>query len=220
MLRLDSAIPPTLCGTRLPAPVVATAQRLVWTAPSLDTHRGRVLQLLVDPPAVVAAKAKEAVRRWRFPQFIPALPDLCTDGHDLAQAGETYGRGDLLPKGFVDLSDVADKLLRDGRAAKHFGMWENFHRPSLVSAFSEGQWPQARLATVRDWTSDRQCQLCNASTGTLAHRHRCPAPTPHGRWPEPSKEVREFFAQIGAERMLLLETRGLLGTEGGGAGST
>ena len=58
------------------AAVVATAHRLGWTIPnpsSLRTDRGRVLDLLADPPAVVAAEARDAVRQWRFRKLLPAF---------------------------------------------------------------------------------------------------------------------------------------------------
>ena len=48
---------------------VATMARIGWEALSatqIRTHTGRVLELTVDPPAVVKGLADEAVRRWRW----------------------------------------------------------------------------------------------------------------------------------------------------------
>mmetsp|Transcript_15048 Transcript_15048/g.52826 ORF Transcript_15048/g.52826 Transcript_15048/m.52826 type:complete len:338 (+) Transcript_15048:378-1391(+) len=75
---------------------------------------------------------------------------------------------------------------------------------------SGGQWPQARLAAVRQsWTDDNRCQLCFMAPGTLAHRMVCPATQHHGGWQPPPAQCAEITGMISsAERQQFLGTRG------------
>jgi len=83
-------------------------------------------------------------------------------------------------------------------------------RPWLRSAVTGGQWPQVRVAKLYDEEVDLNCQLCNAATGTLAHRFVCPALRPAEGWGELPRRVDAFIARIGGVRAHTLRTRGIL----------
>ena len=85
-------------------------------------------------------------------------------------------RGDL--GDLFDFTDVVNKVLKSRAGPRYFAAWSHQYKPSLVSAVCGGQWPQARLASTRKFTSVSECQLCHAAVGTLAHRHECPATAP------------------------------------------
>ena len=194
--------------------LVATTKRLGWTIPSahtLQTDTGRLLDLELDSPAAVAFEVRNAVRRWRLSKIANSFPQLVPSTPDLGACSSSAALGKLLPEGTVDLTDVLHKLLKGrARSSKVFSLWENRFRPDLVSATSGGQWPQARLASIRTWTDDARCQLCLGGAGTLEHRHHCPATEPHGGWPQAPARVQSFIASLDHDRRRLLLTRGLL----------
>ena len=66
--------------------MVATARRIGWELqfPStLRTDRGKVLDIELDPPIVIANEVKEAVRRWRWNRATLALPHLRPEAADV-----------------------------------------------------------------------------------------------------------------------------------------
>ena len=177
------------------AALVASLRRLGW---SIGSHRqfrtdvGEQLDLLLDPPCVVAQAARRAVRRWRvaglgraFPALIPRIPDLVVDRDRSGKP--SVERQEIV----LDFADVLDSLLAaSGKAGrKAFAGWEPQCKGDLRSAITGGQWPQARLAAVKGWTDTAACQLCQADTGTLQHRHSCVATVPPGGWPAPGAEA-------------------------------
>ena len=76
-------------------------------------------------------------------------------------------------------------LLGKGRPTKSVPQWTAKCRGQLLSAATNGQWPQTRLAAIRgtDDVDDRTCRLCRMHPGTLAHRRCCEATAPVGGWP-------------------------------------
>ena len=171
---------------------------------------GVELDLRLDPPVAIADAAKRAVRRWRLRRIAEALPALIPDEPDItipADAGQqtsTY---------VVDFADVVDKLLQPKARARStcatFAAWSSTCRGDLTSAICGGQWPQARLAQVRDWTDDNRCQLCLDAVGTLEHRLVCEAICPPTGWQPPPDECSEILERTAEPRLSLLRTRGL-----------
>jgi hypothetical protein len=195
--------------------LVAAISRLGWSISShrqLQTDAGEQLDLLLDPPCVVAQAARRAVRRWRvaglgqaLPALIPRAPDLVVD-RDRSER-PPVDRQELV----LDFADVLNNLLTTGgkTGKRAFADWDTKCKGELRSAITGGQWPQARLAAVRSWTDTATCQLCQAATGTLQHRHTCTATVPNEGWPAPSAEAGKLGARLEASRQLLLQTRGL-----------
>ena len=191
------------------AAVVLSAARLGWafdTPFRLRTDIGQVLELLADSPDYVAAAVKDAVRRWRLQRIAQFFPQSSPAAHDWAANGSDRDGADVM----LDFVDSLAPLLRGARGCRDFAPWTVHCRPALLSAICGGQWPQARLASVRDWTDDNRCQLCFGSAGTLLHRHCCPATLPPGGWPAPPEGAQRFLGTLGAHRHELLETRGML----------
>ena len=195
--------------------LVAAIRRLGW---AIGNHRqfrtdvGEQLDLLLDPPCVVAQAARRAVRRWRvaglgraMPALIPQIPDLVVDRDRSGRP--TFERQELV----LDFADVLDSVLAaSGKSGKKaFADWEPNCKGELRSAITGGQWPQARLAAVKGWTDTVACQLCQAATGTLQHRHSCAATLPLGGWPAPGAEAGRMAAKLDANRQPFLQTRGL-----------
>ena len=157
-------------------PVMAlhlTFKRLQWTAVShfiVVSDSGRCLDFRLDSPAAVLTEAREAVRRWRwrrimkaFPQMTPAEPDITAIKSD---EGPTKVH-------FYDFAKEAHQVIKGKGQKKNLQEWDMCYVPSLISAVSGGQWTQARMASVKEWTNDAACQLCHEATGTLLHRHEC-----------------------------------------------
>ena len=198
------------------AAMLAAARRLGW---SVHDHRlfttdvGERLDLLLDPPCVIAQAARRVVRRWRLaglgqllPALIPAKPDIVVRGD---RSGQT-------PAGWqehvLDFADVLGGLLgsRGSKAGQRaFAPWDSKFRADLRSAATGGQWPQARLAAVPGWTDTSLCQLCKQAKGTLQHRHTCGATMPPGGWPLPAAQATGIRDRLDSGRQLLLQTRGL-----------
>ena len=103
--------------------LVAAIRRLGW---AIGNHRqfrtdvGEQLDLLLDPPCVVAQAARRAVRRWRvaglgraMPALIPQIPDLVVDRDRSGRP--TVERQELV----LDFADVLDSMLAaSGKSGK------------------------------------------------------------------------------------------------------
>ncbi len=136
-----------VCGPA--AATLASAARLGWTvsdAFSFTTDRGRVLDLLQDPPCEVRREVHAAVERWRWRLADRHLAGLDANGD---------GSGALI--------GPVRKLLRPAALACD---WTRGYQSALRSVLTGRQWPQARLyaAGLADHPS---CQKCTAE-GRLA----------------------------------------------------
>ena len=63
--------------------MVASCARLTWTvvnALRLKTDTGIILDLTLDPPAVVELQVRLAVVRWRWRNVEVTMPDLAVNG--------------------------------------------------------------------------------------------------------------------------------------------
>ncbi len=198
------------------AAVVASAHRIGWSIVGgrhIHCDDGEELDLLLDPPVVVVQAARRAVRRWRLQNIGAALPHLVPDSPDVSVSASKPGQLPAPTREFViDYVDVIQNLLRTtsgGRCAAFDG-WQPEFCGDLRSVISGGQWPQARLASVKTWTDDNRCQLCLAATGTLAHRLVCPAICPAPGWQPPPPQGLKVLRKLDGPRCELLRTRGLL----------
>ncbi len=200
--------------------LVASALRIGWIFAStsiLVDDLGEFFDISLDPPVVVADAVRRSVRRWRFgrianahPQLVPTTTDICAP----ARPQDPHGRGwdpDSAQSIVLDMSDCIARLCKPQRSrCKVFEAWNPAAKPYLLSAASGGQWPQARLASIRKGVDDSRCQLCFSAVGTLDHRFQCPATCPSGGWQAPPAECQAFLATLSEDRARLLRTRGLL----------
>ena len=140
-----------------------------------------------------------------FPALVPSEPDVIVP-HDRS-GGQQWGRQDIL----LDFPEAIDSLLSRGSqlGQKCFELWDAKYKGDLRSAITGGQWPQSRLASVPTWTSDNLCQLCVGATGTLLHRHVCPAIWPSDGWQQPPRVADLIKSSLQPRRRELLITRGL-----------
>ena len=189
--------------------VVATAARLQWDFVDSSTVKcddGAVLDLLLDPPIIVADAVKRAVRRWRTRNMALNLPALIPAQPDISYLEVGRSSKEVLLNFAEELGSLAQ--CRKAHSCPSFDLWSDRNRADLVSAVSGGQWPQARLASVKHWTDTNLCQLCKEHVGTLAHRLVCPAIVPPEGWqPAPCKAA--MFQEMDGRRHELLSTRGL-----------
>ena len=189
--------------------VIATCSRLNWTftsATKILTDDGAVLDISADPPVVIALHIKNAVRRWRLNRIIESLPHLVPESFDL----QVPTGKDSVTR-LVDFTDTLGKILK-GKSKNTKGCegWKPEFKQSLRSAIVNGQWSQARIASVPGWADDTRCQLCMEAAGTLAHRHVCRATRPPSGWPAPPPAASKFRRKFDDRRKELLCTRGLL----------
>jgi len=208
--------------------LIATLWRLGWCVLSpttfVDDH-GLQLCCSVDPPAFIADRAKESVRRWQGRKVLDAVPGAIPLTPDFAaarpgplniperfQAHPVY-QGARLPTSIVAITAPLGRLTGPKRCrTKLLTDYGFVHRPWLRSAVAGGQWPQVRVAAANDdGDIETCCQLCRASPGTLQHRAACEATVPEGGWPAPPPGARHFMSTLSNPRKLALSTRGLLG---------
>ncbi len=196
------------------AALVASALRIGWSITDgrhVRTDDEEDIDMLLDPTIVIVQAVRRAVRRWRlqrvhalFPSLVPARPHI-----ELSIGDGQHLHAPMLEV-VLDFSDVVGNLLSHRVSkCKTFDDWEPKYKADLRSAATGGQWPQARVASVRAWAQDSDCQLCHAATGTLAHRLLCPAIKPHGGWPGAPLECNKVVQLLGHDRHEILKTRGL-----------
>ncbi len=141
------------------AALIMSLLRMKWSfidSMSVTDDLGRVYKLTCDPPCVLASAMKESVRRWRiakilvkYPSCAPSVPDYA----DPRLEDQWVINDGLLPHGIVDLIGPIGRLAKGSRrGAKSFEPWEPKHAPSLISAFTGGQWCQGRVASTKAWT--------------------------------------------------------------------
>ena len=172
------------------AAAVASAHRLRWTvrgATVFVTDRGRILDLTLDPPAVVRKEVAEAVTRWRWARVADQHPHLAR--HPDAHVSQCNGACAPLAHAPAAIGPIRRLLSAAARTAQ----WTVAHQAALRSAVVNTQWPQTRLhsAGLADTT---ECQLCKAAgivhaganshsllaeapSGTLIHRLTACRPT-------------------------------------------
>ena len=84
-------------------------------------------------------------------------------------------------------------------------------RQGLLSAAGDGQWTQARKASVASWDiSDSKCQLCHLENGTVEHRFHCAKTLPDGGWPVQPTKANLAVQRISAIRRRHLKHHGML----------
>ena len=211
------------------AALLASIWRIGWDMVEphiLLTDVGRVLDLRLDPPAVVQAEAKVAVRRWQLarvlklnplwtptpaggtcpdPLYRPPIPE-CFRPPPIVALQPLTAR---LPEFVVGITKPLVKLLAGTGRPKAPG-WDCKFRPYLLSTLVGGQWAQVGVVTVLGPDTEKTCRLCREEDGTLEHRHRCRATLPDGGWPGPDPEVQHLMDGLDQARGLALRTRGFL----------
>ena len=180
----------------------------------LSDDTGRVFNLKVDPPVVIDRAVRDSVRRWRLSLIIlkhPACSPEVPDYIDPSMAEQWFYSDGLVPQGTIDLASSMHRLInKGGMKSKAFEPWRPEHKASLVSAFTGGQWPQARQAACKTWTDDPHCQLCRSEVGTLLHRRYCISTMPTGGWPLPHGDASKFISTVSLDRKRVALTNGLL----------
>ena len=178
--------------------MLASARRINWqclSATSFKTDVGKTLDLLLDPPEVIANEVRDAVRRFRgtqagtsslLPGLIPTTPDV--------RASEPK-HVDVLVPCFATTS----RLTKISLAGPIKQLWQTKFTWDFVPAICGGQRTHARKAAVRD-IEDSRCQLCLQATGTLAHRHVCPATAPPEGWPPIAPKASLVLGKVSEER--------------------
>ena len=198
------------------AAMIASLKRLKWLTPYPDTlvdDTGYVYKVRLDPPVVIAEGVRRSVRRWRLARVLEKYPSIMPSSPDYFAPTITpeflYEDG-LVPQGVIDCVSVVSRLLgKSGFKSKQFEPWTAMAKPSLLSAYTGGQWTQSRLASAHSTVDDTFCQLCKSETGTLAHRRRCPATMPTGGWPSPYALAAKFHSTLDACRANTALDRGL-----------
>ncbi len=143
--------------------MVATAARIGWEVlegSGFIDDLGNKYDCLSDSPQFIKIAVKDSVRKWtlakvieKYPRILPERPDFQLNGMQLLDPISK-----LIPVGVVDLTPAASRLTNaKSGGSKQCSDWQPCHRASLTSAFSGGQWPQARLASTRDWVDDNLC---------------------------------------------------------------
>ena len=108
--------------------MVMTCLRIDWVVTSarhLVTHEGELLDLKLDPPAVVLLKVADAVRRWRWKKIEKSCPQLAVNGS---------GRG-----------VVMEPLWQLLNAKTTSDDWSEKHNAGLRSAAAGRQFAQSRV---------------------------------------------------------------------------
>lgn len=185
--------------------------RIGWTFISghvLLCDNGDTVDLSLDPPVVVPDAVKRAVRCWSFSRIDECHPGLVPEHPDFLLA-----RPPMKPVVTCTIRSTFWMCSEDtapGRTkCPTFDHWQTRCKSDLISAVSGGHWPQARLASVKDWTDDNRCQLCLEAVGTLSHRLVCKLIKPKGDWQVPPAECQKIAWQLDPKRLETLSTRGL-----------
>ena len=124
------------------AAMVASCARLQWTvldAFRLKTDAGVVLDLRLDPPALVEAQVKSAVERWRWRNMEKGIPELATNG---------TGRGAMMQPIWSLLNSKKENL-----------EWNSTLRGGLGSVLAGRQFPQTRCFAA-GCTTHNKCTAC------------------------------------------------------------
>ena len=124
------------------AAMVASCARLKWTvvnAMRLKTDTGIILDLTLDPPAVVEQQVRLAVVRWRWRNVEAVIPELAANGS---------GRGAMMQPIWT--------LLKSRREDME---WNASLRSGLASLLAGRQFPQTRCFAA-GWVTHNKCTAC------------------------------------------------------------
>ena len=186
---------------------MCSLSRLGWTMPAAHNvvdELGYSWDCRLDSPATILQAGHRSVQAWRLARICKALPDLLAEA---CEAGDASVAGKSFAVSFPDILACVSKA----KNVRVCPLWEPHCRPSLISAVSGGQWPQARRHAVKRWECpDNRCQLCLREVGTLLHRHACSSIRPAQGWDPPPNSAALAIASLGGRRKELLVTRGLL----------
>ena len=141
------------------AATVATARRIAWEirdGTTFVTDQGRVLDLEVDPPAVVRLEVYAAVSRWRLRKIAASLPHVDRQTIPVHGFGVTNRPAQRVTQ--LAMAPIR-KLLTVAARTKH---WTAAHQGALWSAVANTQWPQVRLFSANK-VELPDCQLCAAA---------------------------------------------------------
>jgi hypothetical protein len=146
-LRLAKAARPWAAVHGPAAAVVATAARLGWAfidATTIRMEDGTILDLRAESPRSVADYVRKAVEKWRWLRLEQRYPHLDSGGRGLG----------------AEVTPIL-KMMHCDEAADGWGPPQ---RAALRSAFTRGQWPQARLA-ASGLATDPRCRFCLHEAG-------------------------------------------------------
>ena len=166
--------------------------RLQWrciTFRLFEDDLGDSVDFLGMSPPLVAAAAQRSAVRWRTRRVLADQPTLA----DVRADGLTGADGSQLS--LLVARPIGQLLKGRGRPTRTVPQWTPQCRSYLLSAATGGQWPQVRIAGIRNAVDadDHRCQLCLAAPGTLAHRRCCPASPPPGAGPAQRTGLRRGF---------------------------
>ena len=208
------------------AATILTAGRLGWRFElphKIRTDVGELLLLGTDPPAAVKHAVEEAVVRWRAANVLqhheptsalvrPGNPPITRQPSDVVPHMEAQWVRAAAAADVQTAPEVFSALLA-GKGCKRPTTWDPKYAHYLTSATAGKQWPQAKVAAVKNsgWTNDDRCKLCNDCAGTLDHRHECRHIT--SAIPANEKPGAVLKAEIGMKntRLRLCQTRGIGG---------
>ena len=168
------------------AAAILSASRIGWVFESADrviTDDGRKLELGVDSPADIKCAVEDSVKRWRTANVLhqfTAFDGLLKPQLDVTPPGVVPCMKRQWRRAAAAATLHAHKGNFDvplgSRRGKTPPGWKPKYAAHLLSAVSNKQWPQARVAATRhaEWNTTAAWQLCYDPKGTLAHRHVCP----------------------------------------------
>ena len=186
-----------------------TLDRVQWkwiSASTFNDDLGDQWDARADPPIVIVNAMRRTIRRRRFLAVAALHTGLLPQKPDVGAA--VHGRADTI----VDFANILAPLA-NGKVDKLADTPEfsRRHAAALLSATAGGQWPQTRKAAVPRWAiTDDKCQLCHLCKGTLQHRRECNLVAPPDGWSEIPEKAKLAADTIGAERLSILKTTGLL----------
>jgi len=198
---------------------IASAWRIGWTflSPrSMRTERGKVMDCLSDSPESITREVHKSVRRWRLGRILRRLP-FARPAHTAFELPHAdllpprgYDKSLWVPPDWNDVPWVIGKMLH-GRnpVSKFVSNWDYTCRPYATSTITGGQWPQAKLASTKRWTTDDKCQLCHEAAGTIGHRRFCKATMPLGGWQAAPEAASLFCGQLTPDALRTLRNTGI-----------
>ena len=189
--------------------LLASLARIGWTMPNafeaIDDS-GVAWNFDEVSPGAIAAACKESVRRWRLLRVGSVLPGLIPSSCDIG--APNCATGTVL----VEINAPLHTLIHcKGAGAQANEQWQPAWRHDLLSAAVNGQWTQARKASVPKWCiDDNRCQLCFLAPGTATHRFQCSVTRPTDGWPQQPQKANRVLSRLSQQRQDHLTHHGLL----------